>query len=154
MKDKLEVLVLVAKELNKRNIKWVLGASCMLYLRSIVSTFTDIDILFLEDSYDQVKEVMDHHGIRINTDENNLFKTKKFLEYHIQGVDLDLMAGLAIVNNTKEYYFPLAKDAQSDMVLIDHTEIYLDSIENWLYYYQLMNRLDKVKLILDSKNNT
>jgi hypothetical protein len=64
------------------------------------------------------------------------------------------MAGLAIVNNTKEYYFPLAKDAQSDMVLIDHTEIYLDSIENWLYYYQLMNRLDKVKLILDSKNNT
>lgn len=42
---KLELLKEIASTFNQENITWNLGASCMLYLRGIVDTFDDLDIM-------------------------------------------------------------------------------------------------------------
>ncbi len=151
MKHKLEVLTLIARELNSKNIKWVLGGSCMLYFRSIVPKFEDIDILFVEEDYERVFKIMETFGKQLKNNKNESFKTRKFLEYQIKGVDFDLMAGLLIVKDNQEFYFPLHHDVKREYELLNDTLIYLDSVENWLNYYQLMNRTEKVELILRSK---
>lgn len=45
IKHKIEVLLNVSRCFEKENITWALGASSMLYLRGIVYTFNDIDIM-------------------------------------------------------------------------------------------------------------
>lgn len=148
---KIETLVLVAKLFNQHSITWVLGASCMLYLRGIVDDFHDIDMIVCLEDMNKVKELLNQYMLsEFNC--NELYKTKEFIEYRIQNVDIDIMADFTIVNNHKEYVFPLKKGTKRDHIVLNHSTIYLDTVSHWLKYYQLMGRVDKVKMIKNYLN--
>ena len=146
MQKKLEVLKKVAKILNDNDITWNLGASCMLYLRGIVEMFDDIDIMVSEEDVLKVESLFSSFESTIKPP-NNQYKTKRFIEYVIDGVDIDVMAGFIIVNKGKDYYFPLSKGTQSEKIILDGVSINLESAETWLRYYELMERKDKVILL-------
>jgi hypothetical protein len=150
MKEKIEVLKKIADVLNKNNITWNLGASCMLYLRGIVDTFDDIDIMVKMDDINRVKELFKDYPLEEKYP-NEQYKTEVFLEYKIENIDIDIMAGFNIVNNGKEHYFPLG-DNVGDCFELDGASLYLETVETWLKYYKLMNREDKVKIIEEYLN--
>ena len=144
---KLELLQKIANDFNNENITWNLGASCMLYLRGIVTEFDDIDIMVSVDDIDKVKRIMSKYGTYQAHLPNEKYKTEHFLEYNISGIDVDIMAGFNIVRNHQEHYFPLLKTQEYDIYDLNGVAIKLASVEEWYKYYQLMNRTDKVKLL-------
>jgi hypothetical protein len=150
--NKIKGLITIAKQFNEAKITWNLGASCMLYLRTIVNDFNDIDIMISENDIDIVKEIMSKYSIVEKRDLHPKYKTKAFLEYNINGVDIDIMAGFIIIAKGVSHYFPLISNENNEIIIIDETQIYLESLETWLKYYKLMGRKDKTKLIINHMN--
>lgn len=144
--QKLDVLIKIAKLFNKYNVLWHLGASCMLYLRGYVPHFKDIDLFISMGDVHKVKRILSKYTFH-ERQANEQYQTKVFLEYEIDGIDIDIMAGFAIVHNGNVYDFPLTIHEPYDELLLDDQVIYLSKVETWLKYYQLMKREDKVKLI-------
>ena len=105
--NKIKGLITIAKQFNEAKITWNLGASCMLYLRTIVNDFHDIDIMISENDIDKVKEIMSKYSIVEKREIHPKYKTKAFLEYNINGVDIDIMAGFIIISNGKSHYLRL-----------------------------------------------
>ena len=102
MNNKIDVLKQVAKKLNENNITWQLGASCMLYLRGYVDHFNDIDIMISKNDVQKTINIMNDFGTPVIKGPDATCKTKVFLEYRIDEVDVDIMSGLIIVNQGKD----------------------------------------------------
>lgn len=148
MKEKIDVLTQIAKAFNKENITWNLGASCMLYLRKITDRFDDIDMMISEKDVVTVKKIMEKLASPQNIGKKSpQYKTKVFLEYKIDGVDVDIMAGFAIDDGKQVHYFPLIDNKNCEVIQLNGTNIYLEDVQMWLKYYTLMNRTDKIKML-------
>jgi hypothetical protein len=147
IKDKLTILSKIAKELNNKKVTWAIGASVLLYFKGIVPEFNDIDIMIAEEDVEAVKEVMISLGKKQAPNPNIVYKTRCFLEFEVDGVEIDLMAGFIVIDRDKEYYFPLKKEDIKDFKEIDGIKIPLQSLEEWRTYYQLMGRDEKVHII-------
>lgn len=147
LQNKLRVLSKIAKKLNENNITWAIGGSLLLYFKGIVNEFHDIDIVVAESDIEQSKEILLSFGMLLPSVPSSKYKTRSFLEFRVEGVDIDIMAGFSIVNNGHECYFPLKPSDINDYIEIDNTNIPLQSVEQWRIYYDLMGRSDKVDLI-------
>lgn len=147
IEKKLNVLSKIAKELNANNITWAIGASLLLYFKEITNEFHDIDIMVAERDVEKIKKVLLSFGKLQPKNPNKQYKTKDFMEFNIEGIDFDVMAGFMIVNDNIDYYFPLQKKNIKEYIHIQGTTIPLQSIQDWLTYYKLMNRTEKVKMI-------
>lgn len=147
IKHKLTVLAHIAEEFNHKDVTWAIGASLLLYFKGITSEFHDIDIMIAEDDVETVKEILLSLGNIIHSKPNSKYKTKCFLEFHVDGVEIDTMAGFGIIYQDKEYYFPLKKEDIKDFTEVQGIKIPLQSIEEWRIYYELMERDEKVKMI-------
>jgi hypothetical protein len=69
------------------------------------------------------------------------------MEFIVDGIEIDVMAGFVILNQEKEHHFTLTKENIKDFAEINGIKIPLQSIEEWRIYYQLMGRDEKVSLI-------
>lgn len=153
IEKKLNVLSKVAKELNKADITWAIGASLLLYFKGIANEFHDIDIMVDEKDVESIKKILLAFGTLQPKNLNMQYKTKHFMEFKIDGVDFDVMAGFVIINNSKEYYFPLERKSIKDYIRMQDVIIPLQSIEEWRTYYKLMGRIEKVKIIDNGSRN-
>lgn len=149
IEKKFEVLSKIAKELNDNNITWAIGASLLLYIKGISSEFHDIDIMVAERDVQALKNILLPLGELQSKNPNIQYKTKQFLEFKVEGVDIDVMAGFVIVNKGRSFYFPLDKDNIMDYTEINGVKIPLQSVKEWRKYYELMGRTEKVKIIDD-----
>lgn len=147
IKHKIEVLLNVSRRFEKENITWALGASSMLYLRGIVDTFNDIDIMADNEDIEKIKKVMSYIGEEIRIESNEGYKTKNFLEYIVDGVEVDIMVDMVIVCDGIDYDCSLEKEDIDTVVEIENAKIYLHSLEKWKFYYKLMGRSNKLKII-------
>ena len=148
--DKLRIFTKIAKEFNKQQIIWAVGASLMLFFKGITNTFHDIDIMVSENDIEKVKKILSSFGTYSKTVPNKQYKTKYFLEYKIENVEFDIIAGFTIINNGTEYYFPLNKSEICDFITFNETKIPLQSLAQWKEFYSLMGRDEKVKMIENS----
>lgn len=144
---KLAVLEEIAAEFNEKGITWAVGASLLLYFKGIVADFNDIDIMIAEEDVGRVRGILAEYGTLKPENPNPLYKTHIFLEYLVDGVELDIMAGFEIVTADGEQFFPLKKEDIRDFVRVNETRIPLQSVEEWRKYYVLMGREEKVRLI-------
>lgn len=144
---KLKVLEKIAKEFNEKKIDWAVGASLLLYFKGISDVFNDIDIMVSEKDVDKVKKILLPLGEGKERIPNEEYKTKWFLEYSIDGVEFDIMAGFIIVFEGKDYYFPIEETNTADFTFLNGTKIPLQSVSEWRNYYYLMERTKKVKMI-------
>ena len=147
IENKLIVLSQIAKELNQKNVTWAIGASLLLYFKGITSEFHDIDIIAAEEDAEIIKDVLLSLGTLQQPNPNLKYKSKSFMEFIVDGIDIDVMAGFTIVDNNKEYYFPLKKGEINDYTKVNGIEVPLHSLEEWRNYYELMWREEKVKMI-------
>ena len=153
MKNKLEVLRKIAKELNKENVTWAVGASVLLFFKGIVNEFHDIDIMFDEADAQKVKNILNKLGKHIPSLPNEMFKTKYFYEYIIDNVEIDAMGGFMVVKDGKDYDCSLIKKDITECINYEGVDIPLYSLERWKYFYYLINRPSKVKIIDDFYKN-
>ena len=145
---KLEVLAKLAADLNESDLIWAVGASAMLFLRGIVREFHDIDLLVCEEDVEKAKEILLRHGTLLPTQPDDRFGSHHFLEFDVDGVEIDLIAGF-VVNSAdgKQHVCPLQVEEVDACVDVFEQAIALHSLQVWYKYYTWMGRADRVKTI-------
>lgn len=147
MQDKINVLIKIAKELNKHNINWAIGGSLLLYFEHKTDFFNDIDLMVFEKDAEKTKEILLSMGKLQPPNPNIKYKTKYFFEFVIDNVDIDVMAGFTIVKNGKSHLVSLEKYGVSSVDTIQGEKIPKQSLKDWKFFYELMDRPAKVKMI-------
>jgi hypothetical protein len=151
-----DTLVEMARALNQAGAHWGVGASVLLYYCGLVDTPHDIDIMTDETDADMVATILDRMGNETPGDPGrSLYSTSRFLEYAVDGTDVDVMAGLAIRHTDGTYVLPF-EDRSVTMTRTENgVTIPLMSLEDWYVLYQLIpGREAKVKLIEDHMLST
>lgn len=147
IQHKLTVLRKVAERLNEANITWAVGASLLLYFKGITDRFNDIDIMVTEEDVFRLKDIMLSVGAINPPNPNVQYKTRHFLEFVVDGVDVDVMAGFIIVDDGEEHDCSLRVDQIVEYITVDGISVPLQSVALWRRYYSLMHRDCKVKMI-------
>lgn len=147
IEKKLSVLSKIGKELNENNIVWAVGGSLLLYLKGKADEFQDIDIMVMEDNIKKLKEILQQYGDLALPNLNVQYKTRHFLEFTIDEVEVDVMAGFVIIYKGKEYDCSLQPESIMEHFLINDVDIPLQSLNEWRKYYTLMGRTEKVEMI-------
>lgn len=148
MREKLAVLKKAAAALNGADVTWCLGASGLLYFKGLVETFHDIDIMVTEEDADKAEAVFLALGARRlppNPDEK--YRTRRFLEYVLEGVEFDVIAGFVIVNGGTEYDCSLTRDRIGETAELEGVTVPLHSLALWKKYYSLMGREKRAALL-------
>lgn len=149
---KIATFLKVAKILNENNITWAVGASLLLYFKGITDKFNDIDLMVAEKDIEKTKTIFLSLGKEYPKNPNLQYKSKCFLEFNVDGIDFDIISGFVIVNNNCDHYFPLEKNSIAEYFYLENTSIPLQSVNDWLTYYTLMNRKEKVEMIKNYLN--
>ncbi len=144
---KLKVLSTIAKELNKHQIRWAVGGSLLLFLKEKTDSFNDLDLMVMDTDVEVVQKILLKYGKLLPSKVSIHFKTKHFYEFLIDGVGVDVMAGMVIINQEGEHSFSLKAESVVEYVLINGMEIPLQSLAEWRNLYLLMGRHDKVEMI-------
>lgn len=147
MEQKLKVLADIACVFNEQNILWAVGASALLYFHGKTNFFDDLDLMVSEADVEKAKAALLNMGTLTPPKPDKQYKTRHFLEFVIDGVDVDIMAGLVIVKDDEDFDCSLfAHQIESFATLYGQT-IPLQSLHIWRRYYQLMGRVSKVQMI-------
>lgn len=141
-------LLYIAKELNKKGIKWALGGSLLLHIKGIKTSVDDIDILVADKDLSKLIELVEKYK-HIEKTKTDIYLTDKFFSITIKDVNIDLMLGFKIKFDSNVYSFPSNDNLVREEITIMDTKIYLSSLKDWLDAYKAMKREDKVKLIVD-----
>ena len=144
---KIELLKEIAQKFNESNITWALGASMLLYFKKITSTFHDIDLMITNEDVESVREILSQMGELQPPNPNSKYQTKTFMEFIINSIDVDVMAGFSILNDGKVYDCSLDKGQIVEWLTLGDTKIPLQSPSLWCEYYRLMGRKEKVDMI-------
>ena len=144
---KIELLKKIAQRFNTANITWTLGASMLLYFKGITSAFHDIDLMISNEDVESVRKILSEMGELQSPNPNPKYKTKAFMEFIINSMDVDVMAGFAILNNGKIYDCSLTKEQIVEWLTLEDAKIPLQSPLLWRRYYELMGRKEKVEMI-------
>ena len=143
---KIEAFIKLAHHLNQHQITWTVGASFMLYLRGVTDHFNDIDLRIKSSDSIHLEKILGDKIKKVYLS-HEVFKTEIFYHYHDDPLDVDIMINFAILNEGKVHDFPLLDLTQADSYDLHGEIIYLDSITDWLHYYELMHRNDKEEMI-------
>lgn len=154
IEHKIFILSQIASAYNKNNITWNLGASCMLYLRGIVEEFSDIDLFVSKNDISLAKTILDQYGVIQPHTKSDSYKTDFFSEYIIEDVDIDLISGFKILKDHKLYDLSFDDNEMFETIKVNDELIYLASLDKWEYFYQIMDRIDKVDLLKKHKNGS
>lgn len=144
---KLMVLADIARELNKEKITWAIGASLMLYLRGIVTQFHDIDIMVAECDAERAEQAICRIGKEQPRNGTAQYKTRYFIEFTVDGVDVDLMAGFVIVLDGTDHECPLLPEDITETRIVNGENVPLHSAARWAEYYRLMGRDAKAGMV-------
>lgn len=147
LNKKIKLLKEIAQRFNTAYITWALGASMLLYFKGITSTFNDIDLMISNDDAESVRKILSEMGELQPPNPNPKYKTKVFMEFVINSIDVDVMAGFSILNDGKIYDCSLDKDQIVEWFTLGNTKIPLQSPLLWCEYYKLMGRKEKVDMI-------
>jgi len=143
-----EVLAIIGKEFNDEQILWGVGGSIMLNYYGLAENPRDIDLVIALADVERADTILSKLGRKQDRMPDSLYETEHFLEYVIQGVDVDIMAGLNIIHEAGIYSFEFDAQSVTKKMTISEVEIPLTSLEDWYVIYQLLgNREAKVERI-------
>lgn len=143
---KLKVLCRIARALNEEGVLWALGGSLLLYFKGRTDDFHDIDIMAGEADIETVKRRLLALGELLPSKQNPEYKTRHFLEFIIDGVEVDVMAGFVIVKDGEDYDCSLLPEQVAERISLNGEDIPLQRLGDWRRYYELMGRSEKAQL--------
>ena len=138
--NKLYTLSMIANCLNANGITWAVGGSTMLFLKGLVDSFHDIDLMVDEQQVEKAHLLLADMGHELPFKDNPAFQTRHFHEFIINDTEVDLIAGFVIVNGGQAYECPLLPADITESVVVNTTPIPLHSLSVWQRYYELMGR--------------
>lgn len=144
---KLQVLSRMSERFSAAGVTWAVGASLLLYFHAIVETFNDIDVMTTMEDAETVRGILSSMGTLNPPNPKAQYGTKCFLEFEVDGVDVDVMAGFSIVDGGQEYDCSLRREQIAEYATVNGARIPLQSVALWREYYRLMHRDAKVALI-------
>ena len=146
---KIELLQKIAHRLNEAHVQWALGASMLLYFKGITSEFHDIDLMVADHDAECVRTILSVMGELCPPAPmpNPMYRTKAFMEFLIDSIEVDVMAGFAIVHEGTVYDCSLREDQIVEKMLLGTEVIPLQSPRLWCKYYRLMERPQKADMI-------
>ena len=147
--EKIQLLLRIAHRLNEAHVEWALGASMMLYFKGITSDFHDIDLMVADRDAESVRTILSEMGESCSSDSipNPMYRTKTFMEFRIDSVEVDVMAGFAIVKDGTVYDCALRTEQIVEQMPLGTEVIPLQSPLLWCEYYRLMGRAEKAEMI-------
>lgn len=144
---KIEVLKEIAHRFNEAHVVWALGASMLLFFKGITTEFHDIDLMIADEDVECAYGILSEMGKIQPPNPNPKYRTKTFMEFIINSIDVDVMAGFSIISDGKLFDCSLRKEQIVETMLLGAEIIPLQSPLLWREYYQLMGRTEKVKMI-------
>ena len=148
MEKRLAVLTRLAALVNGEGSPWALGASGMLYLRGIASSFHDLDLMIRVEDASRVEVLLRTVGTLMPEKDSAGYGTKRFMEFV---VDVDVIAGFAIADGGRMHDCSFAPEQADAYATLGGERIPLHSLALWRRYYALMHRWDKVRMIDGAK---
>jgi hypothetical protein len=146
----IDTLAEVAGALNREDVRWGVGGSVLLQHFGLESHPHDIDIMVAEKDADGVALVLDGLGIRRTGAEQGSYVTFRFLEYVVDGTDIDVMAGFGIRHSAGIYLYAFDERAVTDSMPAGTAVVPLTALEDWYVLYQLMaGREQRIRVIED-----
>lgn len=148
VQEKLQVFAKVAAALNRQGVTWAVGGSLMLYFRGVVTDFNDIDLMAAAADGERAAEALvDLGAVRKPVQPSPRFESDGFWKLELNGLGIDIMAGLGIIYEGQKYTFPLRKGDISDTIELLDEKIPLQGVREWRELYRLMQREEKVRLL-------
>lgn len=146
----IDTLAEVARALNQEGVRWGVGGSVLLQRFGLENEPHDIDILVAEQDVECAARVLDKLGTRKTGSEQGSYVTFRFLEYVVDGTDIDVMAGFGIRHTAGIYVYAFDEQAVTDSMVAGTAVVPLTAIEDWCVLYQLMaGREQRVRVIED-----
>lgn len=147
IEDKLTILTKLAKKFAKHKISWALGASGMLFIRGVVNDFNDLDLIIAKEDEKKVLTILRKLGIEKKLAGKPEYCSEGFYNFVIDKIDIDVIVNFGILAHHEKYKFPLVPSSVDHSYSVNGTVIPLQTLSEWSYYYHLMGRDKKVKLI-------
>lgn len=121
----------------------------LLYFKGITSAFHDIDLMVADHDAECVLGILLEMGELRPSDPmpNPMYRTKTFMEFLIESIEVDVMAGFAIVHEGTVYDCSLREEQIVEKMSLGTEVIPLQSPQLWCKYYRLMGRPQKVDMI-------
>ena len=145
--QKIELLKKIALQFEKAHITWALGGSMMLYFKGIVPVFQDIDLMVADADAQTAQSILCSMGQMQPQTPNPKFRSKAFMEFVINAVDVDVIAGFAIVSGDSVVDCSLQKEQIVERMPLGEACIPLQSPALWCRYYRLIDRTEKAQMI-------
>lgn len=145
--EKIELLKKIAHRFNESDVVWTLGASMLLYFKGIASDFHDIDLMVVNSDVECVIKILSEMGEIQPSKPNSKYQSKVFMEFIIDSIDVDVMAGFSILNDGELFDCSLKEEQIIEWMSLDGEKIPLQSPLLWCKYYKLMGRKEKVEMI-------
>lgn len=148
---KLRVLARIAEALNSAGVLWCVGASLLLYFHGLTEAFHDLDIMVAGKDADTAERILNALGACRVPDPSPQYGTKRFLEYRIDGVDVDMIAGFSIIAQGREYDCDLTPGQIEKYAEAGAQTVPLQYLGLWKRYYRLMGRTARVAQLVSVK---
>jgi hypothetical protein len=146
----LDTLSRIGKILNDGGVLWAVGASVLLNRYGLADNPNDIDIVVDFNDIALADALLTNMGVKKQRVKTAAYSTRFFYEYIIQGIDIDVMAGLAVKHDAGVFEYAFDQYSVTEMVTIDGVSIPFAALEDWFVIYQVLpNREAKVKMIED-----
>ena len=146
IQEKLLVLAKLAEEFNKENLLWAVASSLLLYFKGYVDTFHDIDLMVADEDAEKMEAILHRFG-ELQPSTRGNFATKHFREFVVEGVDVDMIGGFAIVKDGNVYDCDLKAPEITGFADAYGQQIPLHSVALWRKYYAMIGRDQKVSII-------
>ena len=146
---KARVLAKIGRALDGEGILWAVGGSAMLYRQGIVDEFNDFDLVLGAQDVQKANAALlalGTGGVKANS---GMFACDSFHSYEIDGVEVDVMAGMVIVSDGQPYHYLFDEDSALDRWPVNGVHIPFAALEDWYILYLLMGRAEKVQRIRD-----
>ena len=138
----------LAKEFNKHNITWGLGASSLLNYHGLVDTVNDLDILVIPVDIEKVEKILLKIGKKEISAPSEFYSNEYFGEFVIDGVNIDVMSRMTIKNHGVTYIYPFDEKSVVDQWVMEGVSVPMTSLEEWyILYHMIPNKEKKVKLL-------
>jgi hypothetical protein len=147
--SKFIVISKIASHLNKLNLKWAIGGSCLLVIKDIQEHFHDLDIMTTKNDFPKIDKVLSTLGKTKKTRPSNIFQSTFFKTYLVDGLKVDLMAEFKIIQDEEIHTFQYEQNQTFETFYLNDEMMYLDDLNAWLTYYNLMERFEQVNKIKD-----
>jgi hypothetical protein len=143
-----DTLSYIGEKLNEGNVTWGVGASLLLNHYGLINKPNDIDIIIAVEDIQKADIILKSIGEKKIWEKAELYSTKYFYEYVINGFEVDIMVDLSIKHEEGIYKYVFDNNSISEIKEVNGIDIPLTALEDWYVIYQLIpDREIKVKMI-------